>query len=146
MAIEFVGLTPGDYEEVIDLWRHSEGVGLTAADSPEGLRAFLERNPGLSLAARLDGKVVGAVLCGHDGRRGYLHHLAVAPQERRQGIGRGLVEACLTRLSVQGIEKCHIWVRTKNGSGLAFWRAIGWLDRDDLKIMSKETEATGPEP
>ena len=77
-----------DYTPVIALWELSDGVGLSSADSPEAIQFYLERNPGMSFVAKQDGMVVGAVLSGHDGRRGYIHHLAVHPDYRRQGIGQ----------------------------------------------------------
>jgi GNAT superfamily N-acetyltransferase len=89
-------MQPDDYDAVLALWQRCEGVGLTPSDSREAVRAYLIRNPGLSFVARQDGKIVGAVLCGHDGRRGYLYHLAVAPENRHQGLGRAIVDACLS--------------------------------------------------
>ena len=88
--------------------------------------------------ARLDGQLAGAVLCGTDGRRGYLHHLAVASQHRRQGIGETLVERCLNGLKAQGYHKCHIFVYGGNVDGQAFWERVGWKLRTDLMIMSKD--------
>jgi ribosomal protein S18 acetylase RimI-like enzyme len=129
-----------DYDEVLRLWESAEGVGLTDSDSREGVQAYLNRNPGLSLVARHHGRIVGAILCGHDGRRGYLHHLAVAAEHRRQGIGAALVQECLTRLAQVGIQKCHVWVYQGNRGAQRFWQKLGWKDRTDLKVMSKEIE------
>jgi len=126
-----------DYEDVIALWRGTEGVGLSDADSRENVEEYLKRSPGLSLVARLDGQIVGAVLCGHDGRRGYLHHLAVAPAHRRQGIGKALVDAALSRLRDLGIQKCHLFIFAGNAQAREFWRKIGWADRSDIRVMSK---------
>ena len=81
--------------------------------------------------------MVGAVLCGHDGRRGYLHHLAVATSHRRRGIGRELVERCMDGLRREGIAKCHLMVYHHNAAGQAFWRSIGWHGRDDILLMSR---------
>jgi putative acetyltransferase len=130
-------MTPADFGEVISFWKTIEGVGLNESDTPECLAIFLERNPGLSLVVRDQRQVIGAVLCGHDGRRGYLHHLAVAPEQRGQGLGSRLVETCLTRLGALGILKCNIFVYNDNDPGTLFWRKTGWLDRGDLKIMQK---------
>jgi len=131
-------LTEADIVEVLALWTASEGVGLRGADEPGALARYLARNPGLSLVARDGEAVVGAVLCGHDGRRGYLHHLAVAASHRRRGIGRELVERCLDGLRREGIAKCHLFVYHHNESGQAFWRSIGWNGRDDLLMMSRD--------
>jgi N-acetylglutamate synthase len=81
--------------------------------------------------------IIGAVLSGHDGRRGYLHHLAVAPDCRRQGIGRALVDACLDGLAALGIQKCNIFLLADNDLGKAFWKHNGWNERDDLKVLQK---------
>jgi ribosomal protein S18 acetylase RimI-like enzyme len=139
MGVQIAEMQPDDYEEVVALWQDSEGVGLNDADSKENVIAYLARNPGLSLVARKDGKLIGAVLCGHDGRRGYLHHLAVARPHRKQGIGHFLVDGCLTRLAAIGIRKCNIFVYADNDDGQEFWRNSGWVERTNLKMMSKET-------
>lgn len=132
-----------DYGEVIALWQATEGVGLSAADSREAIARYLARNPGMSFIA-LDltpgadpGALVGAVLCGHDGRRGFLHHLAVRADCRGQGIGRALVDRCLQGLEEAGIDKCHLFVFKANESGRAFWENIGWTERKTLLLMSK---------
>ncbi len=125
-----------DYEAVRALWEQSEGVGLNESDTPEAIALFLKRNPGLSLVAcNSDGLVVGAVLCGHDGRRGYLHHLAVSRPYRHQGLGRRLVTECLARLRAQGIPKCNIFLYANNEAGRAFWLREGWATREDLVVL-----------
>ena len=130
--------SPGDYAAVNALWQASEGVGLNESDTRAGIAAFLERNPHLSLVATdATGAIVGAVLCGHDGRRGYLHHLAVAPAHRRRGLGRALVEQCLRRLRVVGILKCNLFLYASNAAGRAFWLRHGWAARDDLVLVQR---------
>src|SRR5436309_921619 len=94
-----------DYDPVMALWKSSEGMGLGEADSRENIAAFLERNSGLSLVAEVDGQIIGAVLCGHDGRRGFFYHLAIDRQYRRRGIGRTLAARCLALLQERGIHK-----------------------------------------
>lgn len=133
-------MTIEDYDEAVALWQASEGVGLSSADTREAIARYLARNPGMSFVARSGGALVGAVLCGHDGRRGYLHHLAVRPDCRRQGIGRALVERCLAALGEQGIDKCHLFVFKANERGRAFWERNGWSERVTLVIMSKDIE------
>ena len=129
-------MTLDDYPEVLALWQSSEGVGLSSADSREGIARFLERNPGLAFVARDPEGLAGAVMVGDDGRRGYLYHLAVSPRCQRQGIGRALVERCLEGLRQRGIEKCHIFVYHANLEGQAFWKRAGFAARPDLIIMS----------
>ena len=118
MKMEIDEMTTADYDDVTELWRNTEGVGLDAdTDTREGIAAYLARNPALSYVARCDGRVVGAVLCGHDGRRGYLHHLAVTLTARHEGIGRALVAACLAKLGQVGIRKCSIFLFSDNEAG-----------------------------
>jgi ribosomal protein S18 acetylase RimI-like enzyme len=138
-SLAFSDMTIADYPEVMALWQATENMGLTDADSSVGIAAHLTRNPGLSLVARDEGRLVGAVLCGHDGRRAYLHHLAVAAHYRQHGIGRRLVEECLARAAAQGILKAHAWVYCENRAGLEFWNQIGWTCRTELQIVSCST-------
>jgi N-acetylglutamate synthase len=133
-------MTSDDYGRVVALWQNAEGVGLDEhVDTMEGIAAYLRRNPGISCIATRNGDVVGAVLCGHDGRRGYLHHLAVAHKWRRQGIAWALVGRCLAKLASVGIPKCNIFLFGDNELGEAFWRQNGWAERSDLKILQKPT-------
>jgi len=132
-------MQPDDYDAVLALWQKCEGVGLTPSDSREAVHAFLVRNPGLCLVARHDGRIVGAVLCGHDGRRGYMYHLAVAPEHRKNGIGKAIVDVCLAKLASVGIHKATIFVYGHNDTGQQFWRRVGWKDRADLVVLQKET-------
>jgi ribosomal protein S18 acetylase RimI-like enzyme len=138
-AFSITVMQPDDYDDVLALWQQCEGVGLTPADSRAAVHAFLVRNPGLCLVARHGRTIIGAVLCGHDGRRGYLYHLAVAPQQRRHGLGRAMVEQCLSRLASAGIQKATIFVYGHNDAGQQFWQRVGWKGRTDLVVLQKET-------
>jgi N-acetylglutamate synthase len=130
-------MTIGDYADVLDLWQTSEGVGLSDSDSRENIQQYLDRNSGMSFVALMDDKVVGAILAGHDGRRGYIYHLAVNPDFRRQGIGRNLVERCIKIMAESGIKKCHLFIFNENTEGMAFWESIGWSPRSDIGVISK---------
>ena len=136
MSVKYQHFGGRQIDRVLDLWSRSEGIDL-GSDSPESLLQFLERNPNLSWVAMRDDLIVGAALCGHDGRRGYIHHLAVDPPERRGGIGRALVERCLTGLRQAGIRKCHVFVFRSNRFGEFFWGPTGWQRRDDVQMFSQ---------
>jgi ribosomal protein S18 acetylase RimI-like enzyme len=125
-------LTIADYDELIELLSATPGVVLRAADSRDATARYLERNPKLSFVARCDDRITGVVMSGHDGRRGYLQHLAVRQEARRQGIGSLLVAYCLTALRGLGIEKIHIDVLAGNEFAHRFWTAAGWQRRDDI--------------
>lgn len=136
MSIKIIPMTIADYDEVAQLWRNVEGVGLhDYEDSREGIALYLDRNPGMSFVARQDGRLLGAVLCGHDGRRGSINHLAVAHEFRKQAIGRALVDRCLAELKKNGIRKCNIVVFRENAPGREFWARLGWYERDNLMPM-----------
>ncbi len=127
-----------DLAEVIQFWQGIEGIGLSESDSYSALSFYLQRNPGLSWVTRnKDRELIGAVLCGHDGRRGYLHHLAVAQDYRRKGIGSALVERCLSSLRELKILKCNIFLFSHNPEGQGFWKAMGWKKREDLILVQK---------
>lgn len=126
-----------DYERVSEIWINSEGICLRSDDSKENIARYLRHNPGMSFVAEFNNKITGAVLCGHDTRRGYLYHLAVDKSHRKKGLGRELVQACLHALKQAGIDKCHIFVLADNQEGLGFWRNIGWELRKDIQILSK---------
>ena len=124
-----------DYGAVVALWRRTEGVGLNESDTRRAIAAYLRRNPRFSFIAENDGQIVGAVLCGHEGRRGYLHHLAVAKPYRQRGIGRRLVDACLAKLRKAGIPRCNIFIFANNAKGMKFWAHTGWKLRTELRVM-----------
>jgi len=128
------------YSDVLSLWERCDGIGLSDADSRESIQAYFERNPAMSFIAKSDRIVIGAVLAGHDGRRGYIHHLAVHPNHRYQGIARHLVENCMSALTNAGIQKCHVFIFNDNTNGIKFWKSIGWGYRSDIGVISKIIE------
>jgi ribosomal protein S18 acetylase RimI-like enzyme len=131
-------LMTGDLPAALALWRQTEGLGLGESDTLEALTLFLARNPGMScMASAPDGDLVGAVLCGDDGRRGYLHHLAVRRDLRRRGIARALLAHCFAQLADRRIAKCNIFLFSDNTDGERFWLRQGWRVRGDLKVLQK---------
>jgi putative acetyltransferase len=132
-------MTDGDLPAVIELWSQTAGVGLNESDTIEQVRAYLVRNPGLSLVAKVGSQIVAAVLCGYDGRRGCLYHLAVLPSHRNQGLGRQLVSSCLASLAELGILRCNIFVYADNEAGHQFWNRCGWSMREDLRVLQCRT-------
>lgn len=125
-----------DYDAVMALMQQTPGVSLRDADSFEATSRYLARNPGLSFVALVDDAIVGCIMSGHDGRRGYLQHLLVSPSHRKQGIAAELVERCLATLASLGIMKSHIDVLKTNVTGQAYWTLQGWLRRDDIERYS----------
>ncbi|MBD5454704.1 MAG: GNAT family N-acetyltransferase [Lachnospiraceae bacterium] len=126
-------MTIEDYDEVRSLWMTIKGFGIRSVDdSREGVEAFLKRNPTSSVVAIEDGKIVGSILCGHDGRRGCLYHVCVAKEYRMRGIGKEMVVFCMNALKAEHINKVSLIAFTKNDIGNAFWKRIGWTKREDL--------------
>lgn len=141
MNIRIRPFAEADIPAALALWRATPGVGLSAANEPAALARYLARNPGLSLvaAAEAEGQLLGTLLCGHDGRRGLIHHLVVTPGHRRQRIGERLVHAGLSGLRAQGIDKSHLMVFEDNLVAQRFWQAVGAQHRQDLRLFSMDT-------
>ena len=126
-------MTIEDYDRVRALWMKIKGFGIRSVDdSREGVERFLKRNPETSVVAEEDGKIVGAILCGHDGRRGCLYHVCVDEQYRMRGIGKAMVVFAMEALKREQINKVSLIAFTKNDIGNAFWKEIGWTQREDL--------------
>lgn len=126
-------MTIDDYDGVKALWMQIKGFGIRSIDdSREGIERFLKRNPSTSVVAIEDGKIVGSILCGHDGRRGCLYHVCVDEQYRMRGIGKSMVVMAMEALQKEQINKVSLIAFTKNDLGNAFWKEIGWTKREDL--------------
>ena len=120
-----------DYDAVRALWMTIRGFGIRALDdSREDIVRFIRRNPTTSVAAWVDGRIVGSILCGSDGRQGSLYHVCVARAYRRQGIGTRMVGYCMERLREMGINKVALIAFANNEAGNAFWKQIGWKKCD----------------
>jgi N-acetylglutamate synthase len=127
-----------DYHAAIALWSGIEGIEICEGDSRDEIADYLKRNPGLSRAAEADGKIVGVALCGHDGRRGWIYHVAVAQAYRRQKVGRLLIDDCVDGLRKLGLKRAIILVAGDNPAGHQFWLQNGWEDIDGAIAMTKE--------
>ena len=126
-------MTIEDYEGVKALWMTIKGFAIRSIDdSLEGVERFLRRNPTTSVVAESDGEIVGAILCGHDGRRGCLYHVCVREDLRRHGIGKAMVVFCMNELKKEKISKVSLIAFSTNDIGNAFWKEIGWTKREDL--------------
>jgi len=127
-----------DYEGAIALWNGVEGVEICEGDSREEIAEYLKKNPGLSRVAEADGKIVGVALCSHDGRRGWIYHLAVAPAYRRQKVGKLLLDDCVEGLRTLGLKRAIILVAGDNPAGRQFWLRNGWEDIGGAIAMTRE--------
>jgi ribosomal protein S18 acetylase RimI-like enzyme len=134
----FREMTINDYDQVLALWKKTQGLGLSDADSLEGIRTFLERNRGLCFVCEEEEGIIGTILCGHDGRRGYIYHLAVDEVHRKRGIGRQMTQQSLNALRLLGIVKCHLFVYSDNKEAELFYNNLGWQKRITLDIFSKD--------
>jgi ribosomal protein S18 acetylase RimI-like enzyme len=134
-------MTIQDYDDVIKLWAVTENLSMRSVDSRENIDFYLKRNPALSFVALVDGVVVGAVLSGTDGRRGYLQHLAVDIVHREKGIARALVNKTIAAMANQGISKTHLFVLNNNAKAKEFYENIGWLKREEVTMYSFNSSA-----
>ncbi len=131
-------MTIDDYDRITAVWKRTTGIGLSDADTKENILYFLQRNPGLSFVCESGETIVGTVLCGHDGRRGYIYHLAVDDAARKRGIGRQMMARALENLRRQKIAKCHLFLYADNDSAMRFYEKTGWVRRGNLLIYSKD--------
>ncbi|MEE0957122.1 MAG: GNAT family N-acetyltransferase [Ruminococcus sp.] len=129
-------MTIDDYDEVFAMWQITSKRALSKADERDQIARYLQRNAGMSQVAVTDGKIVGTVLAGHDGRRGFIHHMAVLPQYRRRRIGHKLAERAIACIAADGIDKTHIFCYQNNETGQDFWRDFGFEKRDDVYVFS----------
>ena len=133
-------MSMNDYNAVYELWSSCDGIGLNEIDDSEnGIARFLLRNPTTCFVAKVDGMIIGAILAGHDGRRGYIYHLAVKKQYRGRGIAKQLVNAAVFALNRLGIQKAGLVVFSDNEEGNAFWERLGFCVRKDLFYRNKMT-------
>ena len=122
-----------DYQKVYRLWKTIKGFGIRSMDdSREGICRFLQRNPTTSMVAEAKGEIGGAILCGHDGRRGCFYHVCVREDFRQQGIGKAMAVSAMRALQQEQINKVCLIAFKKNEVGNSFWKSVGWTFREDL--------------
>src|ERR1700740_2581474 len=126
MEIQTREFSIDDYDNAVQLWKRVEGIEIAEGDDEESVAGFLARNPGLSRVATDGSSVVGIALCGHDGRRGHIYHLAVDPKYQGHGLGKRLVDECLDGLRRAGLQRAIILVAHDNLRGRQFWKHCGW--------------------
>ncbi|HUX20229.1 MAG TPA: GNAT family N-acetyltransferase [Spirochaetia bacterium] len=133
-------LVPSDFDKAVSFWRHAQGMGTSGIETAEILTSFLRHNPSLSFKITDRDTIVGTILCGHDGRRGYVHHLAVESAYLTQNVGKTLIDRSLEGLNRLGIKKCHIFISASNKGGQEFWKSIDWSEQGDLTVFSHDIE------
>jgi len=138
MEIETRDFRIEDYDAAVELWNRVDGLDVAEGDDRATIERFLERNPKLSRIAADGNKIIGAVLCGHDGRRGYIYHLAIDPSYEGRGLGRCLIGECLDGLKRAGLERANILVAKDNPRGLEFWRRCGWEDLEGAAPLGRD--------
>ena len=131
-------MSADDYDKLIQMWKNTPNMGLRSLDdSEEGISRFLARNPHTNFVAYEDSKIVGAILSGHDGRRGYIYHTVVLPEYRKQGIASSLIDAAIAALKREGITRVCLNVMETNEQGKVFWTQKGWEKKSFLGFYSK---------
>jgi ribosomal protein S18 acetylase RimI-like enzyme len=137
-TIRIEAMTTDNYDDVVNLWQQTPELHVVQEfDSQERIAAYLARNPGISTLAWDGEHIVGVALCGHDGRRGSLYHVAVAPSYRGQGIAKRMLNRCFSQLKAVGIETGFLFVYVNNTEAARFWKAMGWKQNSDLCRFSK---------
>ena len=134
--VEIRVMTVSDYDGICEVWENHRGTN-PVDDSYDGFAKYLRRNPTTSFVAEDNGKIVGTILAGHDGRRGLFHHVSVLPEYQKQGIGKMLVDHAMDALEKEGITKVLLVVFKDNDNGNAFWEHLGFTVREDLYYRNK---------
>ncbi|MCC2165700.1 GNAT family N-acetyltransferase [Brotaphodocola catenula] len=133
MSILVREMTPEDYDKVYELWNSIQGFGIRSIDdSREGVERFLKRNPTTSVVAVQNGRIIGAILCGHDGRTGFFYHVCVASDYRNHGVGHRMAHFAMQALRAEGVNKVSLVAFKSNALGNEFWHNVGWQRRDDM--------------
>ena len=133
--LKIENMTIKHYDEVISLWRRTE-LSLGASDTKPEVERLIKRNPQSCIVGYISGKVIATVMGGFDGRRGYVHHLAVDPDYQNEGYGKLMMDHLIKQFKTLRVVKIHLFVETRNKKVIEFYRSLGWAIRDDLVMMS----------
>lgn len=136
MTIKIREMQPTDYQQTYKLWLSVPGMKLEKSDSEAGVKKYLLRNPKLSYVAEVDKKIIATILCGEDGRRGYMQHLSVAPNFRNKGLAKSLINRALAQFKKLNIQEVRIFIFKDNDIGNTFWQNLGWNIRDDIHVRT----------
>ncbi|MFX1456550.1 MAG: GNAT family N-acetyltransferase [Promethearchaeota archaeon] len=123
------------YDDIIQLWEKA-GISVSSSDSKEEINRMLIKNPDLFLIGRIQGKIIAVVMGGFDGRRGYVHHLAVHPEYQKEGNGRKIMNKLIEIFRQKEIHKVHLFIEKTNKEVINFYKNLGWELRKDLTMMS----------
>lgn len=136
--LQFIEMNMSHYPSAFDLWHQLKEIEVTVGDTEQAINNFLSRNQGLSFVCidSINGSLVATILCGHDGRRGYLYHLAVKKEYRHRAIATKLIQLGLDRLKKEGIERCFTMIKESNGIAKKFWKNMGWKNGQELLLYS----------
>jgi len=140
MEIQYNLMDINDYDEIIKLWSETPGIGISISDQKERLGGFLNKNKNTCFTVKINGKIAATALCGNDGRRGYLYHLAVIEEYRNKGIAKELVNKCFEGLKAEGIHLCHLFVFKTNETAVKFYKKTNWREREEIVVYSKDTD------
>ena len=133
MKIIYRAMETEDYDQVYRLWQSIKGFGIRSLDdSREGVARFLKRNPTTSVVAEQNGRIVGSIMCGHDGRTGCFYHVCVARDYRKHGVGYRMVRFAVRALIEEGVSKVTLIAFKENQVGNVFWKSLGWTQREDV--------------
>ena len=134
MSVQIKEMVIDDYDEIFAMWQITTKRALSEADQRDEIARYLNRNQGMSQVAVVNGKIVGTVLAGHDGRRGFIHHMAVMPEYRRHHIGQKLAQTAVEKIKAEKIAEVYIFSFRDNTIGQSFWKKLGFEKRDDVFV------------
>ena len=140
MEFVYTSMRIEDYDEIYTLWQSTSGIHLNKADKRDNLNMYLLRNKGQSYICKYENKIIGTIMCGNDGRRAFIYHLAVSSEYRRRGIATKLVHLAIEKQRALGIDKCALFILDNNGSGKEFWIHMGFLPVQEADAMAKDIQ------